>query len=52
MAFITVTKGSEYWNTVETYKTELNYVEAKEDMLIQWENEPPRGKPRGINLSF
>ena len=39
MAFIPVTKGSEYWNTVETYKTELNYIEAKKDMLMRWENQ-------------
>ena len=39
MAFIPVTRSSEYWNTVETYRTELNYIEAKEDMLIQWETQ-------------
>jgi hypothetical protein len=39
MAFIPVTRGSEYWNTVETYRTELNYIEAKEDMLMQWETQ-------------
>ena len=37
MAFIPVTRGSEYWNEVERYKSELNFVAAKEEMLLQWE---------------
>jgi len=37
MAFIPVTRGSEYWDTVNTYLTELKYIEAKPDMLMQWE---------------
>jgi len=47
MAFIPVTRNSEYWNTVETYRTELNYIEAKEDMLIQWETQR-RGEAQEI----
>ena len=37
MAFIPVTRGSEYWNEVEAYKTSLNPIAAKEEMLMQWE---------------
>jgi hypothetical protein len=37
MAFIPVTRGSEYWNEVEAYQSKLNFVEAKEEMLLQWE---------------
>lgn len=37
MAFIPVTRGSEFWDTVNTYMTELNYIEAKPGMLMQWE---------------
>jgi hypothetical protein len=37
MALIPVTQDSEFWNTVETYKQSLNFVEAKEDMLATWE---------------
>lgn len=39
MAFIPVTRDSEYWNLVETYRTELTYIEAKEEMLMQWEEQ-------------
>ena len=39
MAFIPVTRDSEYWNLVETYRTELAYIAAKEDMLMQWEEQ-------------
>ena len=37
MAFIPVTRGSEFWDLVNTYMTELNYIEAKPGMLMQWE---------------
>jgi hypothetical protein len=37
MAFVPVTRGSEYWNTIDSYRTKLHYVEAKQDMLMQWE---------------
>ncbi len=37
MAFVPVTRGSEFWDTVETYKQTLNHIEAKEDMLATWE---------------
>lgn len=37
MAFIPVTKDSEFWNEVEAYKSKLNFIEAKEEMLLEWE---------------
>jgi len=37
MAFIPVTRGSEFWNVVETYKIKLKSIEPKEEMLIEWE---------------
>ena len=39
MAFIPVTRGSEYWDAVESYRSTLNYIEAKEDMIRQWEGQ-------------
>jgi hypothetical protein len=39
MAFIPVTRDSEYWNLVEKYQTKLTYITAKEDMLMQWEGQ-------------
>ena len=37
MAFIPVTRDSEFWNQVEQYKDELNFIAAKKEMLLQWE---------------
>jgi len=37
MAFIPVTRGSEFWDTVETYKQELNFIEANKEMIATWE---------------
>jgi len=37
MAFIPVTRGSEFWDAVATYKQELNFVEAQEDVVAAWE---------------
>jgi hypothetical protein len=37
MAFIPVTRGSEFWDTVETYKQNLNFVEANKEMTATWE---------------
>jgi hypothetical protein len=37
MAFIPVTRGSEYWTKVEGLKSELKFIAAKEEMLLQWE---------------
>ena len=39
MAFVPVTRGSELWDTVESYRTTLNYIRPKEDMLMQWEGQ-------------
>ena len=39
MAFIPVTRDSEYWKLVETYQTELIYITTREDMLMQWEEQ-------------
>ena len=37
MAFIPVTIGSEFWDTVETYKQKLNFIEANSEMIATWE---------------
>ena len=37
MAFIPVTMGSEFWDTVETYKQNLNFIEANTEMIATWE---------------
>jgi hypothetical protein len=37
MAFIPVTMGSEFWNSVETYKQNLNFIEANSEMIVKWE---------------
>jgi ABC-type glycerol-3-phosphate transport system substrate-binding protein len=37
MAFIPVTMGSEFWDTVETYKQNLNFIEANSEMIATWE---------------
>jgi len=37
MAFIPVTRGSEFWDKVEAYKTELNSIAPKEEELAKWE---------------
>ena len=37
MAFIPVIRGSEFWDTVETYKQNLNFVEANKEMIAKWE---------------
>ena len=37
MAFIPVIRGAEFWDTVETYKQNLNFVEANKEMTATWE---------------
>ena len=37
MAFIPVTMESEFWNSVETYKQNLNFIEANSEMIVKWE---------------
>ena len=37
MAFIPVTRGSEFWDKVEQYKAELNFVMPKQEEVVQWE---------------
>jgi hypothetical protein len=37
MAFIPVTRGSEFWDAVETYKHSLNFVKADPNMIASWE---------------
>jgi hypothetical protein len=39
MAFIPVTRGSEFWDKVEVYKTELNAIAPKEEELEKGEAE-------------
>jgi len=39
MAFIPVTKGSEFWDKVEQYKKELNFVEPEKEVIAKWESE-------------
>ena len=38
MAFIPVTRGSEFWDKVEQYKKELNFVEPEEKVIAKWES--------------
>jgi len=37
MAFIPVTRGSEYWDQVELYKQKLNYIVLEKEVAEQWE---------------
>lgn len=39
MAFIPVTRGSEWWDTVEAYKQKLNYVVIEQSVADAWEAE-------------
>jgi len=39
MAFIPVTRGSEYWDKVEEYKQKLNYVVIEQSVADEWEAE-------------
>lgn len=38
MGFIPVTRGSEFWDKVEQYKKELNFVEPEEKVIAEWES--------------
>ena len=38
MTFIPVTRGSEFWDKVEQYKKELNFVEPEEKVIAEWES--------------
>lgn len=38
MGFIPVTRGSEYWDKVEEYKKELNFVEPEKEVIAKWES--------------
>ena len=38
MAFIPITRGSEFWDKVEQYKKELNFVEPEEKVIAEWES--------------
>lgn len=37
MAFIPVTRGSGYWNKVEVYKKELNFIVPEQKEIDKWE---------------
>jgi len=37
MAFIPVTRGSGYWDQVEIYKKELNFLSTKPEVVAVWE---------------
>jgi len=37
MAFVPVTLGSEFWDKVEIYKKELNFIAPKEEEVAKWE---------------
>ena len=37
MAFVPVTRGSEFWDKVEVYKTELNFIAPKQEEVANWE---------------
>jgi hypothetical protein len=36
MAFIPVTRGSEFWEQVEAYKNSLNFITTKDDVINEW----------------
>ena len=38
MGFIPVTRGSEFWDKVEEYKKELNFVEPEKEVIAKWES--------------
>lgn len=38
MAFIPVTRSSEYWDKVELYKQKLNFVVLQKEVAEEWEN--------------
>jgi hypothetical protein len=37
MAFIPVTRGSEFWDKVEQYEKELNFIMPKQEEVAKWE---------------
>lgn len=37
MAFVPVTRGSEFWDKVEVYKNELNFIAPKQEEVEKWE---------------
>ena len=39
MAFIPVTRDSKYWAQTETYKTSLNCITAKPEVIAKWKSE-------------
>lgn len=39
MAFIPVNRGSEFWDKVEAYKQELNYITPNKEEMAKWEAE-------------
>ena len=39
MAFIPVTRTSEFWGLVEAYKGSLNFLATKDDVIDQWKGE-------------
>lgn len=38
MGFIPVTRSSEFWDKVEEYKKELNFVEPEKEVIAKWES--------------
>ena len=36
MAFIPVTRGSQFWDKVDQYKKSLNFIEPKEEVIAEW----------------
>ena len=38
MAFIPVTRESEFWNQVDSYKKELHFIVPEKEVLAQWES--------------
>jgi hypothetical protein len=54
MAFIPVTRYSEFWDKVELYKTDLNFVVPEEQKLAEWkaEREPKIQKELDEIMSY
>jgi hypothetical protein len=49
MAFIPVTKSSEFWDKVEAYKRELNFIAPEEEKIAEWKAEREAKIQRELN---
>jgi len=49
MAFIPVTQSSEFWDKVELYKKELNFIVPEEEKIAEWKAEREAKIQRELN---